>query len=159
MDWFFDMQKELNYTEKDTLDYNWILTEGHKIAVLVDDLVSFATRSNMFDHDLEKQSEIELNDFKENRESIMAEIEQKYDDFMKYKETEEYEREQIQIERDEAVEEMEQAKEEMLNMKQESDKTITELSSENEKLKSRLRENKSSCAQLLEKLQSSSLNQ
>jgi len=40
----------LMYSKEDKLDFVWMQNQGHKIILLVDDLVSFAKKFNMFDH-------------------------------------------------------------------------------------------------------------
>lgn len=75
----------LKFNKEDNLNFEWIQEQGHKIILLVDDLVSFAHKFNMFDHNPDLNLIKQLDELDDQREEILANLEKKEDLFRKYR--------------------------------------------------------------------------
>jgi len=62
------------YTPEDKLDFNWIHNQGHKIAVLAEDLYEFTKKFNLHENKLDPKIEKQLADLEKERPEILKKL-------------------------------------------------------------------------------------
>lgn len=78
---FFDrdtnIYEQLKYAEDDSFDFNWISKQGREIKLVTDDLVSFAKKSNMFDHELGEKTQKQLDELEKTMDDTLDTLKKK----------------------------------------------------------------------------------